>query len=287
MALDSVGFYVALAFTLSLPLMFALILKKIRHPFPIAVLLILSFWWMFAFILPNIFYLLSPTTPAIKGKVTDPSGKPIAGVNMKAAWIIHQAGGFPEPYKVINMTSNEKGEFQIPKEYKSLAFYWGAPLFYFAETFEGIKLIAYTYDFKFYEHEFEYLSGKTEPKEISQFREQGREYVIALQPFTSDKEYLEAINNLSSSLTITNIPQFRLTLNEKEFIVNSHRLFEKKYPDSSVREDVFHSLISIYNSHGNPEERIKIYEKFIEKFPSKAEYAKKAIKTLKKYYNIQ
>lgn len=290
MALGSVGFYMALAFTLFLPLLFAFILKKIRHPFPIAVLLILSFWWLFAFILPNILYLLSPTTPAIRGKVTDPAGKPLSGVNVKIAWNILDAGGSPRPYQVINMMSNEKGEFLIPKGYKSLTFCWGPPVFF--EIFWGIKVIAYTNDFKFYEYEFvynpfQYFLGRPEPKEVTKFRDPTKEYTITLQSFANDKEYLEAISNLNSSLTITNIPQFRLTLKEKEFIVNTHRLFEKKYPDSPVKEDMFHNLISIYNAYGNPKERIMIYQEFIEKFPSKAEYAKEEIKSLKKYHRIK
>lgn len=284
MVLGSMGFYVALAFTLFLIYLVVLIVRqKIKHPFAIVAIVCIFSYWVVTMIVPNISYLSSPKTPEIHGRVTDPTGKPLAAVNVKAAWIIRTGGGFPKPYKVVNTTSNEKGEFTLPETYKALNSLLGFPVT--ANIFEGIRIIAYTYDYKFYDHEFEYYRSAGEPREISELRTSKSEYVIALQPYTDDKTYLDDLRHITSKLDITNLPQFTLTKKEKEFIVTSHRLFEKKHPYSPLREDVLHHLISIYNMSNDYENTIKVYQELMEKFPSNAEYAKKEIQDLKKRRN--
>lgn len=279
MVLGSMGFYVALAFTLFLIYLVVLIVRqKMKHPFAIITVVCVFSYWVVTMIVPNIAYLSSPKTPEIHGRVTDPTGRPLAGVNVKAAWIIRSGGGFPKPYKVVNTTTNERGEFTLPEAYKALNSLLGFPIT--ANIFEGIRIIAYTYDYKFYDHEFEYYRSVGEPKEISELKSAKRKFVIALQPFENDKEYLKSINHLKSALDIINIPQFKHSQKEREFIIKEHQLFDRRYPNSDLKRDNLLYLAGFFDRYGDYDNEIKAYQEIVDKFPDLSDYAKEKIAKL-------
>jgi hypothetical protein len=168
-------------------------------------------------------------------------------------------GGGRPAYKVFNTTTNDKGEFIIPRAVKSLSIY--IPVFFISE-YGGIDIFAYNFDYE----------GKrlVLEKSINQ-----NQVEIIMSIVKDDAAYMKNLDKawemFYSYRTGKNIVK-----SEKDYLINSHDHFSKTYPHSKLGEEYLFHLQSLLERLGDIQGAIEILREMIKKYPygEYAEYAK-------------
>lgn len=239
--------------------------------------------WILSTLLPNIPLLLKPLTEPIQGRILDENTKKsIANANIKVAWYggthIIEAGSTPA-YKVYSTISNERGEFSIPSAYKPFSVYLLPILI---RKYEGMQIVVYHYDY--------YI------KKLglgSYYKEIGSNIQIDMIPANDDKKFLKNLQDLPLTLNFMD-PSWNININnrnrrEKEFIINVHRMFDKKFPNSALGEENLFMLSSYYGWLGDHSAKFNVLQEMIKKYPSgeNVEFAKNEMEWLKRFHKIK
>lgn len=273
------GYVMILLFTV-LVILLNLIVLQFRKKLP-AVIKVISVlflcFWIATILIPSLLFLIPPYTPTIKGRVIDAeTGKPLANINIKAGWRSATA----EPvsrYKSYSTATNETGAFYLPLALKVPSFF--APPFIY--WYDGIDILAYSHDYKF---SWKRIDRNKEFKPVE----------LAMEPSVNDEDYFENVRELSRHISyLTTVELFEkkddLTSDERNFIIEARRLFEKKFPESNLAEDNLLELSGLYGRAGDHIQEIGVLQEIIERFPSSktAEFAEYEINRLVKDYNLK
>ena len=255
-----------------------------KVPWLVRVLVILIFiGWFIDILIPNIPLLISPMTPAIKGKVFDAeTQKPLANVNIKVAWPLHNVGPGGGGGFIINRTystkSDEHGEFTIPRRWKPLS-RWVFPLGF--SNYAGIEMISYSYDY-----------------EIKEIWPKGRVIELPMKPIKNEKSFFENIlkiywEGVSRMGLYIKDSYKNVTPDERNFFVSAYPYFEKRFPNANyaaLKDKAYVGQIAVmFDNLREPMEAIRFNQLIIEKYPSStaARLAARDIEQLKEKYHVE
>jgi len=224
-------------------------------------------------LIPNVFWILSPLTPAVHGKIIDSeTGRGLPNARVIVAWRRLETtigGGSRPPYKTLGMTTNENGDFRVPCTVKALSlnFIWG-----FAE-YGGMSIFAYDFD-------HEGVMGAEDASDGN--------LMLVSKPIKADSEYLANMSNIQSRIFFQINESDKSILKEELFqLITGYRLFGNKYPQSTLHEEGFSKLSSIYAQTNSKVEELEFWQEYLQKYPTgkRAEYGRDEIKWLMHWIN--
>lgn len=270
------------AITAILVLLNIVIFKSLKNPkrrrlkrFALTLGVIFLIPWIVA-ISPNILLLVSPLTPAVKGRIVDAeTRKPLPNIRIKAAWYREHVapwGAAKARYKNCDITSNSIGEFRIPRTVKTFTLF--IPVFVTA-SYGGIYIFSYDHDF-FWRSGIYVIPREIKPADTIE---------IALRKIKDDKEYLDTINETYSQFTWMQSDSItqkeKLSPEDWNYLVEAHRLFDTTYSKSDLSEKNLLGLSGVLEYMGQNEEAIHIIEDLVKRYPGKhEEFAKNHINYL-------
>lgn len=204
-----------------------------------------------------IFYITNPFTPAIKGIVVEEgTRKPIQDVNVRAEWysenILVPVGATYPRYNYFQTTTNNKGEFALPKTLKPIPL-WFFPLY--VTKYGGIYIRAFSAD------HVTVISGTKNDSTIE----------IIARPYKNADEYLKDIlGDYPYELKKIAIAKFedKYKYSNIKDIYNISRLADhykdqKQYAKAIKALTELHIKDPNYGGKGNIEREIKEYESLL------------------------
>lgn len=253
--------------------------------------------WLITMFILNIPIILSPLSPAIKGKIVNSeTNLPIANCNIKAYWQVMSAsvgGGASQTYHQVITKTDEKGEFKISRYPKVLGMFGFFP-FMIISHYDGIRIIAYTHGFAYELKELD----KFEPtpnllEAVSRSRPDVIEKTIKLgKNLTPDfyTGYSEGIWGLGGLFHSYNMYGIVTEEDKKYLLADFHyyykyiqEVFNKSEPDKFKTALI--TFASAFKNFGDNEKAIEVYQRIKRDFPDSADFADNEIEQLKKTHS--